>query len=89
MTAPAIAHLCAKFILLPHDEQDAIKQELTDYIETRTCGGFELSQKRHPRSSALIKESLRLCPPAPFFREKRTRDVEYPNYGIPGGTSIG
>ncbi|KAG9765680.1 cytochrome P450, partial [Aureobasidium melanogenum] len=83
VTAPAIAHLCGRFLLQPETTQNYVKREL--------AGGFTSSLKRKDFQwfSALRDESLRLCPPALHFREKLTPPGGYPEYKVPGGTLIG
>lgn len=83
MTAPAIAHLGAKFLLQPKIIQNQVEQELA-----RGCVQ-SLKRTEHPWFSALRDESLRVCPPALEFREKLTLPEGYPEYKIPGGTHIG
>ncbi|KAG9591190.1 cytochrome P450, partial [Aureobasidium melanogenum] len=90
VTAPAIAHMCAKYMKQSSGEQNAVRSELKSYFDKWTRGiAPTLNQNEHPCSSALINECLRVCPPAAFFREKRVRPSGYPQYRIPGGTLIG
>ncbi|KEQ57537.1 cytochrome P450 [Aureobasidium melanogenum CBS 110374] len=71
VTAPAIAHMCAKYMKQPLDEQNSVRSELNHYFKKWTSGiPPALNRNAHPYSSALINECLRVCPPAAFFREK-------------------
>ncbi|KAG9594298.1 cytochrome P450, partial [Aureobasidium melanogenum] len=71
VTAPAIAHMCARYMKQPLDEQNAVRSELDRYFRKWTSGTPPaLNRNEHPYSLALINECLRVCPPAAFFREK-------------------
>jgi hypothetical protein len=90
VTNAAIAHQCAKFVSLSKDEQDCIQRELTNFSHKGLNGVNGLPDRTQcPRMFALVKESLRVLVPAPFFREKLTCPGGYPDHGIPGGTHIG
>ena len=91
VTNVAIATLSANLLSRTSENiKFRVRQELEKYFTPQGS----LADKRYERAKlpwtlAIIYETLRLSPPAPFFREKRAPPCGDPKYGIPRNTSIG
>lgn len=83
----ALTLTCAWYLLATHPEKfRRLRRELDDVLDGRTPTMADLPELEYTES--VIRESLRLYPPAPIHPREPTEDVEIGGYDVPAGSFI-